>query len=532
MPPRTTPTLSPRTGAARQPVALAMAIAAAFAVALALTAPFAGLPTRGTEILLPAYAAAALVLESLTAALLLACFNVQRAPALLALASGYLFSALLLPAWALTFPGVFAGLGIDAGLQATALIAAVRRLGFPLFVLGYALAPAGPLTPEATGGWIAASVLAVAAAAALATGGVLAGTGHLPDLMADARTVRIGWHIVPATALVLYGLAFAILATRRRTALDVWMCLVLFSLAIELALISWLGGAVRLGVGWWAGRLYGLTSASIVLLVLVSETTAVYARLAQSLAAEARTRQNHLTTMEALSASIAHEINQPLASIVTSADAGLRWLARAEPRLDQVEAALHRIGADGHRASKVVTSVRAMFLKEAQERAPLDLNDLVRTTVATRADEARHARIHIELELAPDLPPVIGNAVQLRQVICNLVENALEALAGAGDRPRRLTVSTRSLPFGEVEVAVADTGPGLDPAIVPRIFEPFFSTKPGGMGMGLMFCRAIVEAHGGRIRTEPAQPRGTVFLFSLPGAILEPAPAPASEAPR
>ncbi|WP_201159355.1 ATP-binding protein [Rhodoplanes elegans] len=499
---------------------VAVVVALALVAALVGTAPFARQPTQGTEILVPAYAAASFVLEILTAALLFAMFHVQRSRALLRLAAGYLFAALMVPVWALTFPGVFSTLGVDAGSQTTAAIAAVRRLGFPLFVLGYALAPDCSDTSRSSLVPILRTVLAVAALAAVCLWLIFAGQALLPGYMADDRNVTMLWYRVPAIAMVLYGIAMAILVWRRRFALDLWVCLVLVSMTVELALMSWFGGATRLGVGWWAGRLYGLAAASIVLLVLLSETTTVHLRLARAVAAERRARQDRLTAMEALSASIAHEINQPLASMVTNADAGLRWLGKAEPRLDMVDAALRRIVADGHRANKVVVGIRTMFMTGAQEREPLDLNALLRETVRGAGSEARAAGIAIEVQLDPALPPVIGNALQLRQVVGNLIENAIDAMTATAGRERRLRIETRIAERGEAVVAVADTGGGVPPELAERIFEPFVSTKPEGMGMGLMFCRAVVEAHGGRLRVAPASPRGAVFVFSIPTALV------------
>ncbi|MDC7789770.1 MASE4 domain-containing protein [Rhodoplanes sp. TEM] len=499
---------------------VAVVVVLALLAALVGTAPFARQPTQGTEILVPAYAAASFVLETLTAALLFAMFHVQRSRALLRLAAGYLFAALMVPAWALTFPGVLSGLGVDAGLQTTAAIAAVRRLGFPLFVLGYALAPVCSDTSPRSLVPILRTVLAVAGLAAVCLWLIVEGRPVLPGFMADDRDVTRLWYRVPAVAILLYGLAAAILVWRRRFALDMWVCLVLVSLTVELALMSWLGGATRLGVGWWAGRLYGLAAASIVLLVLLSETTTVHLRLARAVAAERRARQDRLTAMEALSATIAHEINQPLASMVTNADAGLRWLGKAEPRIDMVDAALRRIVADGHRANKVVVGIRTMFMTGAQEREPLDLGALLRETVRDKASEARAAGIAIDLDLDPALPPVIGNALQLRQVVANLIENAIDAMTATAGRERRLRIAARGAERGEAEVSVADTGGGVPPELAERIFEPFVSTKPEGMGMGLMFCRAVVEAHGGRLWVAPARPRGAVFAFSIPTALV------------
>lgn len=508
------PLASPPT---RYQLRLAASLSALLVGALLMTAPYARHPTVNTEALLPAYAAAVLVVELLTSALLMALFYVQRSRAMLLLALGYLFSGVMAVPWALTFPGVFDALMLDGALQSTASIAAIRRLNFPLFVIAYAVLPDREFPLGSARRIILCSIAGVLATVALGTWLIISNDDALPQFMIDARNVSSLWSFVPAVAVALYCLGLTALGLRRRSMLDIWLMVVLFTLLIEILLISYISGATRLSVGWWAGRLYGLISASLVLLVLLSEATTVHARLARSVLAERRARQNRLTAMEALSASIAHEVNQPLASMVTNASAGLRWLERDHPHVDEAKAALGRIVTEGHRASKVVTSIRTMFLKGAQERVPVDLNSLINAVLTQCRDEARLGRISVSTQLDSDLPSVIGNPVQLRQVLTNLVDNAVDAMRGT-TRPRLLRVNSQRHEFGEVLVAIADSGTGLAATDKDRIFDPFFTTKPDGMGMGLMFCRTAVEAHGGRLWASDNSPRGAVFQFSLPAS--------------
>ena len=204
----------------------------------------------------------------------------------------------------------------------------------------------------------------------------VSGDALLPRLMADGSQVSQVWSYVPASASVLCLMALALLWSRRRSVLDLWLMVVLCVWLIETFLLGYIS-AGRFSVGWWAGRVYGLMSGSLVLLVLLSETTTLYAQLARSVSAERRIREARLTTMEVLSASIAHEVNQPLASMVTHADAGLRWLQRAEPDLDETKAALKSIVNDGHRAARIIESVRTVFRKGTRDRFPLDVNELI-----------------------------------------------------------------------------------------------------------------------------------------------------------
>ncbi|MET0743698.1 MAG: ATP-binding protein [Microvirga sp.] len=497
---------------------MAISVLTGLMAALLLAAPFARLNLPGTEILIPAYAAAAFLVELLTAALLFALFSVDRSRAVLFLGCGYLFSGLLALPWALTFPGVFASLGMEANLQVTPVIAAARRLGFALCILAYAFSKdrePGRAIERVPGRVIADHVALVSAAAALLSLAVLLGTDHLPPFMRDTRDVAPLWSFIPAASVTLYLAGIARLSTRRRSTLDLWLIVVLGTLLIEIVLISYLGGATRLSVGWWAGRCYALTSASVVLLVLLSETVTLQARLDRSVRSEHRARESRLTAMEALSASIAHEINQPLASMVTNASAGVRWLDKDIPRVEEARSALERVVRDGHRAREVVDSIRNLFKKDARERVPLDLNQLIKTVLRQCRTESRFGQISIEDGLGETPLLVTANPLQLQQVVSNLVANAIDAMDSITSRRRILRVRSR-LREGEVVVSVEDTGLGIMPEARDRIFDPFFSTKPEGMGMGLMFSRSIIEDHGGRLWADDNAPHGAVFHFMLP----------------
>lgn len=499
---------------------LALLVVGLLVAAMLVAAPFARAPLADTAPLLPAYAAATLVNELITAALLLALYAAAPSRALLVLAAGYLFSGLLAIPWALTFPGVFGF--VDAGLQSTASIAALRRVGFPLFVLAYALlrhraptdvaedrrGPSRAIPSRAIVGCVLAVVLAAAALSWLA----VAGETTLPRWMRDASTVTAAWTWVPATAAVLCVASLALLGGGRRSMLDLWLMVVLCALLTEILLLAVLGGGGRFSVGWWAGRAFGLAASSVVLLALLAETTTLYARLARAAAAERQAREARLTTLEALAAAIAHELAQPLASMVTNAGAGLRWLDRDET--GEARAALARIVDDGRCAGQVVTGIRTMFEKGARERAAVDLAGLIGEALDGRREETRRAGVEVRVAVAAGLPPVAGNRVQLRQVLSNLVANAVEAMEHA--RRRVLAVSAARLDADLVEVAVADTGPGTDPGARERLFEPFYTTRPHGMGMGLMISRWIVESHGGRLWAEDAPGGGAVFRFTLP----------------
>jgi PAS domain S-box-containing protein len=224
---------------------------------------------------------------------------------------------------------------------------------------------------------------------------------------------------------------------------------------------------------------------------------------------------NRVTTMGQLTASIAHEVNQPIAAAVTSADAGLRWLAAQPPNLEKTRDAFERIVRAGKQASDVIGRIRGLVKKVPAHRAPLDINEMILETIALTRSEMQRHRILLQTELANDLPIIRGDRVQLQQVILNLIVNAIEALSeGSVDSRELMIESNVDTPDGVI-VTVRDTGPGLTPDSIDRLFDPFFTTKPTGMGMGLSICRSITEAHGGRLWATANAPRGAVFQFTL-----------------
>src|ERR1051326_1470049 len=225
-------------------------------------------------------------------------------------------------------------------------------------------------------------------------------------------------------------------------------------------------------------------------------------------------QMNRLSTAGELSASIAHEVNQPLTGIVASASAALRWLSRDYPDLGKAQEALRYIVAAGSRASDIVTNIRAMFIKDTQERAQIDLNELLRSVLGLVYIDLRKHSIEAEIDLSEQLPPVIGNAVQLQQVILNLVMNAIDAMDSA--ELRVLSIKAETTETNAVHVSIADTGSGIDAADLNLVFKPLFTTKARGMGMGLSICKSIIESHKGRIWVSAGVAKGSVFHFELP----------------
>jgi C4-dicarboxylate-specific signal transduction histidine kinase len=219
--------------------------------------------------------------------------------------------------------------------------------------------------------------------------------------------------------------------------------------------------------------------------------------------------------MGELAASIAHEVNQPLAGIVTNANASLRWLAGDSPNLAEAREAIRRIIRDGNRAGDVISRMRTLFKKASTAKERLDMNEAIEEVVILTQSEMRRNKVASRMELAANLPPVMGDRVQLQQVVVNLILNAIEAMSTVEGRKRELVIRTQRGEADEVRVAVQDSGIGLDPKNVQRIFDAFHTTKTGGLGMGLSISRSIVESHGGRLWAVSNDGPGATFQFIL-----------------
>ena len=231
---------------------------------------------------------------------------------------------------------------------------------------------------------------------------------------------------------------------------------------------------------------------------------------------QALAHAHRITTMGQLTASIAHEVNQPISAAVTNAQAALRWLEMQPPDLHEVRQALARIVKDGRRAGDVIGRIRALIAKAAPCEDRLDITATILEVITLTRTEMHRNGVFLRTRLAPDLPFVQGDRVQLQQVMLNLILNAVEALSGTTGGLRELLISSESDGPNGVRVAVQDSGPGLTPESFEHLFDAFYTTKPGGMGMGLSICRSIIEAHGGRIWATANIPQGAALQFALP----------------
>jgi C4-dicarboxylate-specific signal transduction histidine kinase len=225
---------------------------------------------------------------------------------------------------------------------------------------------------------------------------------------------------------------------------------------------------------------------------------------------------NRVATVGHLTASIAHEVNQPIAATVANAQAALSWLDGRPPDLEEVREALAHIAKNGIRAGEVIGRIRELIKKAPPRKDSFDINATIREVIALTRGETLKNRVSVQTQLAAGLPPIEGDQIQLQQVILNLIMNAVEAMGEMNDGQRELLINSGKNDSGGVLVAVRDSGPGLTPIVVEHLFESFYTTKHGGMGLGLSICRSIVEAHGGRLWAEANTPGGAAFLFTVP----------------
>jgi signal transduction histidine kinase len=226
------------------------------------------------------------------------------------------------------------------------------------------------------------------------------------------------------------------------------------------------------------------------------------------------THMNRLATAGELSASIAHEVRQPLTGIVARASAARRWLAKDRPDIDKARDALNHIEAAGHRANDIITNVRSMFRKDAQDKSWIDINKLIGMVLELVRIDLRKHQVDFKLELDEQIPPGFGNQVQLQQVILNLIMNAIDSMRSV--QPRVLSLRSQLNGHGGIEVSIEDTGIGIDPANLDQIFKPMFTTRKHGMGMGLSICKSIIELHEGKIWVTAGNNGGAIFHFELP----------------
>jgi signal transduction histidine kinase len=496
---------------------VALIAALLVAVPFIAIAPFGETQLPRVNSYIPIVDTVMLINDLIAATLLFAQFSTLRSPSLLALAGGFLLTALLVIPHALSFPGAFAANGLlDAGLQTPPWINEFWFLGLPSAVIAYALLRRYDNRKSIPPGAVRFAILATIVGALAAMCGLVwlstAGVRFLPAIMSDRVHPQLAWHFLPI--VILSSIAMALLWSRRQTALDLWLLVVLEAWMLNAFLFNKL--VERYSLFWYCGRVFAALASIFVLIFLLSETMLLYGRLAHSHMMVERERNNKLLNVEAIAAAISHEIKQPLTAIAANGGAALALLGRAPPDLQEAKASLNDIVEDSHRINCTLGGIRSLVRKVDQEQEPVDVNEVVLEVLRSLRGKLMDHGITVRSELTAGLVSIRGNRHQLQQVILNLIHNAIEAMDGATDRSRVLKLRTQTQGRDAIALAVQDSGPGIDREHLNGIFEAFVTTKAHGMGLGLAICRTIVERHGGRLTASSDGKNGASFEVVLP----------------
>ena len=468
----------------------------------------------------PTISAAMLVCDLITAAILYAQAAVFRSRALTALASGYVFGGLLLIPWALTFPGVFAPNGLlGAQINSTGWIAIFWRLSVPCAVILYALlkeadASAGPTTERSPARILLAALVSIALALLVT---LLATIGHelLPSFFINqSEVIRSKLMAVNVVTISVTIAAMALLFRQQKSVLDLWLLVSMAAWLAQSLMNLPLHSRYSLGAYMFLGLVF--VSNLIVMLALITESNRLYARLALSTAARERERDARLMSMDAVAAAIAHEVGQPLAAAKLSASAALGWLTSSKPDAQKAISSLHETLDSGERTFDVIKSIRASFSNGSGALSEFSLNDLARETVSLLERDLAAQKIMLQLNLDDDLSTVRANRVQIQRVLINLLTNAIDSVGAARRRDRLIRIHTMPARSRGALLEISDSGVGIAPDQAEHVFEPFYTTKSAGMGLGLSLSRTIVEQHGGRLWVSQEDGRGATFHLQLP----------------
>ena len=500
---------------------IAVGIIILLTIAAAVIAPFASIQVAQVDAFIPVLQTVVSVADLVTAVLLFAQFSIQPQLALLALASGYIFSGSFAFLQTLAFPGAYAPAGlIGDGPNTPAWIYVLWHTTFPAAILAYALSKdtigVGKLPGRSTTATIIITVACVVAVTAGLTWIVTAKTEYLPVLFTtDVRfQTRLGNQI--NVALWLWGAtALTVLLFRRRTILDLWLMVTLLAYMPNF-LVAIIGSSIRFTIGWYAARGFILVGSCMLLTVLLVETTLLYSRLASAIILRRRERTNRLLSVDAITAAIAHELRTPLGAISLNANTALSQLRSNPPELEEMDEILTDIDAESHRAAAIISSVRQLSKTTPDRRAPTRVEDVARLVLRLLQHDLQINEVSVATEFQDNLPEVHLDDMQLQQVLLNLIKNAIDAMSSVAPEARRLRLTTSIDGHSMVVLSVQDSGPGIPVEDRERIFDPFFTTKSGGMGLGLAICFTVVENHGGKLRLVKSDSDGSIFELAIP----------------
>ena len=499
---------------------IAFGVIVVLAIIDVITVLFGNVQLARVDAFIPVIQTVMCVVDLVTAALLFAQYAIHPARAVLAVASGYVFSGLFAFVQTLAFPGAYAPTAlVGDGTNSAAWFFVLWHTTFPLSLVLYALTKDKGVAANLTGGSIgrniASTIAYVLAATAALTWLVVDGFKYLPNLYVNLAQQTLLASYVDIFLWAVNIITFVLLFVRRRTVLDFWLMIVLFAWWPNF-LVAAFYTVVRFSAGWYLARVIALMASSTLLVVLLTESTMLYGRLANAFLLVRRERAERLGSVQAATAAMAHELRQPLTAIATRGAAGLNWLKRTPPELNKVSECLASMVDAGRRAEEVIAGIRGLFRDTPTQRTMIQINDVVREVLDLVQDDLRAGSVTATAEYQENLPEIQAARTQVQQVILNLVKNAIEAMRSGSTGNRRLRLVTGFDGKTGVSVYVQDTGAGIAPKDRDRIFDPFFTTKPSGMGLGLSICRTIVEDHGGDLRLSKTNSHGTSFELVFP----------------
>lgn len=495
-----------------------LVIAGLLLVAFAAAAPYGGVKLPQYVSFNPTVQAIVFATDLITSVFLFAQFRISKSRAILALAVGYLYAALIVIPYTLAYPGSFTGL-INAGPQSSAWLYYFWIDGIPVGAIAYALLIIADTGAKAVRRSVRSaiylSLLLVIALVCGFTWITTSGIWLLPPMMDGDRYTYVVTAVCTPLSILIALIAIVLLWSIRQTILDYWLMLVMLSLLLNHVMADFLGGE-RYSLGFYASRGFTIVTSTLVLILLMQQLTDLYLRLASVNAVLERERNNRLMNIEAIVASIVHEIKQPLTAIAANGAATLALLARTPPDLVEAKSGLRDIIDDTHNANGALDAVRTLVQRVDQAREPIDMNDIAIEALQSMRGELMAHGITVRSEMITDMPLMRGNRNQLLQVVINLIHNAVEAMGTTRNQHRTLTVKTGLRGQTAVELLIEDSGPGIGQDHLDGIFDVFVTTKPHGMGLGLAICRTIVEKHDGELTAFSDGKTGASFKVILP----------------
>ncbi|HVI79906.1 MAG TPA: MASE4 domain-containing protein [Candidatus Acidoferrum sp.] len=509
---------TPATGQQR---AIAVGVTCLLIVAAAAIAPFASIQWGRIDAFIPVLQTALSIADLITAILLFSQYSIQPQRALLALASGYIFSGSFAFLQTLAFPGGYAPAGlIGDGPNSPAWIYVLWHTTFPAAIIVYALSKDGigvdALPVRSTRASIVTTLAGVLATVAILTWIVTTKTEYIPSFYTDDVRLQTQFGNQVNFALWLWcAVALTVLFLRRRTILDLWLMVTLLA-SMPNFLVAIVSSSVRFTIGWYAARCFVLVASCMLLTVLIVETMLLYSRLASAITLLRRERTNRLLSVEAVMGAVAHELGTPLGAIALNANTALCQLRSTPPELQDLEETLGDIEADSYRAGATISSIRELTTKTVHRAGLVSAEHVGQLALRLLKHDLQVGEISVSSDFQGNLPEVQIDSIALQQVLLNLIRNAIDAMGSSPPGARRLQLKTSFDGQSTVSMSVEDTGPGIPAGDRERIFDPFFTTKDGGMGLGLAISSTLLAKHGGKLRLVKSDPDGSIFELRLP----------------